>query len=308
MKRVSGCGLVVAAAGLLWTQCAPASGFGGGLAGSSASSHTPGYLGVDVRDVGDDQVSVLHLKDARGAEIIRVDHDGPAGKVGLREHDVVLQMNGKTINGQEQIRKMLHELGPGKAVTLVISRDGVQMTLTAQMSDRELVERQAWQQHLKGVDPGVSAEASTASVENFTTGTTPYPTPLHPGRGFLATILMSPAYTGAMLEMMGPQLAVFFGAPDGKGLLVRSVEPNSPAAQAGMRAGDVVLRANSLTLSKMSDWGKTIHDSRGRAVTVTVLRDKQEQTLTLVPDEKRRSSVEMPGLPWSKARGERSSL
>lgn len=307
MKRASGCGLVVVAAGLLCTQYAQAAGFGRGLSGRSVASHTPGYLGVDVRDIGDDQVSVLHLRDTRGAEIIRVDHDGPAGKAGLREHDVVLEMNGKTITGQEQIRRMLHELGPGKPVKLVVSRDGIQLTLTALMSDRELVEKQAWQQHMTVVDPSISSEAS-ASAESFVTGSTPYPTPLHPGRGFLATILMSPAYTGAMLEMMGPQLAVFFGAPSGKGLLVRSVEPNSPAAQAGMRAGDVVLRANSLTLGKMSDWAKTIHESRGRAVTVVVLREKQEQTLTLVPDEKRRSSVEMPALPWAKVSGERSPL
>ncbi len=73
-----------------------------------------GYLGVDVRDVSEESVSLLKLREARGAEIIRVDHDAPAGKMGLREHDVVLQLNGVAVEGEEQIRRMLRELAPGR--------------------------------------------------------------------------------------------------------------------------------------------------------------------------------------------------
>jgi C-terminal processing protease CtpA/Prc len=105
------------------------------------------------------------------------------------------------------------------------------------------------------------------------------------------TIILSSSFTGAKLEVMGPQLAEFFGATEGGGLLVRSVEGNSPADEAGMKAGDVVVKINSISVANGTDWTRTVHDNKGKPVPVVVLRDKHEQTLTLTPDGKKRSSL-----------------
>ena len=123
--------------------------------------HGQSYLGVDVRDVSDDELPALKLKEARGAEIVHVDHDGPAGKMGLRERDVVMQMNGVAIEGEEQIRRMLHDTAAGRTVVFVILRDGQQMVVTAQMADREEVERQAWERHLNApLTPDIKRRSS----------------------------------------------------------------------------------------------------------------------------------------------------
>jgi S1-C subfamily serine protease len=95
-----------------------------------------------------------------------------------------------------------------------------------------------------------------------------------------------------MLETLSAQLAEYFGVPSGTGLLVRSVEANSPAALAGMRAGDVVVRANAKAVASSADWTRAIKDSHGRPLAVVVLRDKKEQTFSLTPDSKRRSSLQ----------------
>ena len=63
-----------------------------------------------------------------------------------------------------------------------------------------------------------------------------------------------------------------------------------PRRRQRLRAGDVVVRANSVKLANSSDWMKGVRENRGKSVEVVVLRDKKEQTLTLVPDGKKRSS------------------
>ncbi len=90
---------------------------------------------------------------------------------------------------------------------------------------------------------------------------------------------------------MGSQLAEYFGVKDGKGLLVHGVEANSPAAAAGLRAGDVVVIVNGATVGTEKDWVRALRDSKGRTVSLTVVRDRKEQILTMVPDSKKRSSM-----------------
>jgi S1-C subfamily serine protease len=300
MNKAIRYGLVLLAASAAAAQIARASGPGASSAdalffvGPASTSHPQGYLGVDLRDLTADQAVALRLKDPRGAEIVLVDHDAPAGKAGLREHDVILQMNGQAIAGEDQVRKMLRETTPGKTIVLVIGRDGQQFTVSAQMANREEVERQAWEQHLIVVpEPPEIPTPFESDSGGFSSASSTSSAAAH-GNSFIGTRLISPAYTGVMLETLSSQLADYFGVPNGAGLLVRSVETNSPAALAGMRAGDVVVRADAQPVASTGDWAKAIKNSKGHPLAVVVLRDKKEQTLTLTPDGKKRSSLEQP--------------
>ena len=288
---------------------------------SVASHGIPGYLGVDLRDVTGNQASALRLRETRGAEIVRVDHDGPAGKIGLREHDVILQLNGQAIEGQEQLRRLLREIPPGHTATLVISRDGQQQTLTTQLANREELERRAWQEHLTvpepsspygppGPEPAVADRSVPAAADGRSShglGFFGDVTARGFGRSKDGKVLLSSSYTGAALESLSPQLAEFFGTPGGKGLLVRSVEPNSPAAAAGMRAGDVVLKINQMAMLTGEDWLKAVHANRGKAITLTVMREHRTEVLTLTPDAHRRSNVVLPAFVPAPASGNRPS-
>jgi serine protease Do len=270
----------------------------GAAMGSSHGHVSNGYLGVETRDVSEDEAATLKLKEAHGAEIINVDHDGPASKAGMQVHDVILQMDGQVIDDEDQLRRILRETPAGKTVTVVISRDGQTQTLTMQMADRRTVGLQAWEQHYSVPDPGGKPGGYGMQGSGFMSAPSPSNTGAIPKghRDFLSTsMLLSSSFTGAQLELMGPQLAQYFGAEGTAGLLVRSVEGNSPAELAGMKAGDVVVRINSIPVTSATDWTKTVHDNRGRPLPVVVIRDKHEQTITLTPDGKKRSSMK-PGL------------
>ena len=279
----------------------------------ASTQHAPGYLGVNFRETSDEQVGILQLREARGVEVTQVDHDGPAGKAGIRERDVLLQVNGQGIEGVDQLRRLLHEMPAGRAVTLVLSRDGQSQTVSAVLCNREALERQAWEQHIPVPDPASGSSSAAANPSKAdrgpVAGTSGSMSFLGAGaasggsiasrtgdRGVAGSAMLPPSYTGAALESLGPQLAEFFGAADGNGLLVRSIEGNSPAAMAGLKAGDVVVRVNQVAILAGADWLRLMHESRGRAVQVTILRDKKEQILVLTPDSKRRSSVILPPL------------
>jgi S1-C subfamily serine protease len=261
--------------------------------GESHGHAAQGYLGIDMRDVSEDQLGALKLKEARGAEITNLDHDGPACKAGMRMHDVILQMNGQVVENEDQLRRMLKDMPVGRSVTFVISRDGQAQTMTMQTADRRMVGLQAWEQHYTVPAPGPSGVVrGNTFLDSKSVNANATATPKE-HRDLLGTetIILSSSFTGAKLEVMGPQLAEFFGATGGAGLLVRSVDGNSPAEEAGMKAGDVVVKINSISVANGTDWTKTVHDNKGKPVPVVVLRDKHEQTLTLTPDGKKRSSL-----------------
>jgi S1-C subfamily serine protease len=92
------------------------------------------------------------------------------------------------------------------------------------------------------------------------------------------------AYVGAQVEPVTPQLAKFFGVRAGNGLLVRSVEDKSPAANAGLDAGDIIVTANGMPLETPADWVQTLRANAGHPVAIMVLRNRKVLTLSITVD------------------------
>ncbi len=239
-----------------------------------------GYLGVDLENVGSD-ADQLKLKDQHGVEVVAVDHDAPAAKAGLKIHDVILQMNGEKIGGCDQMRRMLRKQPPGRTVRFLISRDGATMVLTVQLADRVLLAQQAWSQHFSVPKPDEPEAAGGG--QNFAPGSSG-------GSHFLGTLIPSSLYVGADVNPVRTQLADYFGVSSGTGLLVENVDSQSPAARAGLRAGDVILKVNNASMASRGDWQKAIRSNRGRPVQVTIMRNKREQTLTMSAGQPKKGS------------------
>jgi serine protease Do len=245
--------------------------------GHSASSQ--GYLGVDVADLDQEKAQTLKLKEVRGAVITLIDHDAPAGQIGLKVNDVVLQLNGQTVEGAEQLRRMLKEIPAGRKVSMEISRDGSIQTLSVELADRRVMEKDVWNK----IGNGSDVFASGTGMGILAGGDEGLP------GGFHMSFFGSTLNVGAMVEPLTSQMAEYLGVSSG--LMVKQVAHKSEAATAGLKAFDVILKVGPDAINNLAGWDRALRANEGKPVQVTILRDKKQQTLTLQVDSKHKQGA-----------------
>jgi membrane-associated protease RseP (regulator of RpoE activity) len=235
----------------------------------SEEAGTGAYLGVDITDITRDRLSELKLKEEQGVEVTMVDQDAPAGKAGVKEHDVILSINGTPVESGAQLRRVIRETPPGRIITLNLSRDGQPLSLKVQLADRR--KTMSWGPKAKEFKFTMPAMPPVPDID----------VPVS------VVVVHSSMRSGLMVENITPQLGEFFGVKNGGGVLVRSVEKGSRAEKAGIRAGDVVVRVNEEGVHDTSDFTRALRSRAGNSVTLGIMRDKKEQTFTLtLPDRK----------------------
>jgi serine protease Do len=240
-------------------------------------SRSQGFLGVDVGDVEQDRVQSLHLNNTHGAEITVLDHDAPAGKVGLKLHDVILEVNGQPIDGAEQMKQLLHETPPGRRLQLLVSREGLKMFVAVQLADRRKVQQEARER----LD---SFGASSTTGNSFISNGADLPS----GGGFHSPFAANSLHVGTIVEPLAPQMADFLGVSGG--VMIKSVARKSSADAAGLRAHDVVLEVGGEAVVTTSDWERLLRTAEGKPVQVEILRDRMKQLVLMQVDGKRHKS------------------
>jgi len=242
----------------------------------SEDSGTSAYLGVDINDVTTERLSALKLKEEKGVEVTMVDQDAPAGKAGIKEHDVIMTLNGSAIESKAQLQRMIHETPPGRVITLGLSRDGQPMTVKVQLADKRkqysMMSPKAKEFHFEMPEIPPMPEIEIPAMVMVTSSTR----------------------HGLMVENITPQLGEFFGVKNGNGVLVRSVEKGSRAEKAGFHAGDIIVKVNDQPVHDTSDFSHVMKSrtSGSGSVSVGVIRDKKEQTLSLpLPEHKESGAI-----------------
>jgi membrane-associated protease RseP (regulator of RpoE activity) len=240
---------------------------------SSEDGGTGSYLGVDISDVTTERLSALKLKEEKGVEVTMVDQDAPAGKAGIKEHDVILSMNGTSIESGAQLRRMIHETPAGRVVTFGLSRDGQPVSVKVQLGDKHkefaMTGPNVKEFHFEMPDIHVMPDIDIPSIN--------------------MVVVTSSARSGLTMENITPQLGDFFGVKNGAGVLIRSVEKGSRADKAGFRAGDVIVKVNEQPVHDTSDFSHAVKSRNGNSVSVGVVRDKKEQNLNLALPERKES-------------------
>jgi serine protease Do len=184
-------------------------------------------------------------------------------------------MNGTSIVSKTQLQRMIHETPPGRVVALGLSRDGQPMTIKVQLADRR-----SEFAHMAPKDLNKDYHFEMPQMPNMPDFDVP---------NIGVVVVHSSVRSGLMVENLTPQLGEFFGAKNGNGVLVRSVEKGSRADKAWLRAGDVITRVADQPVHDTSDFTHALHSHSSGSVNVAVIRDKKEQTLTITLPERKDS-------------------
>ncbi len=164
-----------------------------------------GWLGVTVQNVDENMAKALGLKTTKGALIGSVMPDEPADKAGLRAGDVIISVGGKSIANASELTRAVARLKPNAKPEIVVLRNGEEMKFKVKLGERS--------DHVGGnAAKGEQSESDGLGV---------------------AIKTLTPEDARA-LRLKG----------DVKGLLIVEVKGDSPAAEAGLRSGDVILAAN----------------------------------------------------------------
>ena len=253
-----------------------------------------GLLGVHVEDINKDKASQYGLRDAHGVGVIEVVKDSPAEKAGLKKGDVILRFDNETVTSARKLTRLVSETAPDHTVTLSVSRSGAEQTFTVTIGTR--------QPYSFGTMPELQALQEPEAFKGLLNGPNvwKWEMPESGNDGFVYAFGNN-RRIGVSTTSLTKQLADFFGVTDGKGVLVTSVEPDSPAAKAGLKAGDVITAIDGEKIEGAGDLARGINKQKDGDVSLTIVRDKNQQTLKVTPKQGAGALVQ-PGTPQAGVR------
>jgi len=220
-----------------------------------------GAIGVTIRDVTGEDASKAKMSLPAGVYVDSVREGSPAAKAGFQAGDIVVEFDGERVRSASHFTRLVQESVPNRQVAAVVVRGTSKQTVN------------------------VAPEASDVSSFNLGDAKRQLVLRQVPGnlnlnldRDVLRRVLpVTGATLGVTVTPLSDQLASYFGVK--QGVLVSDVTTGSPAAAAGVRAGDVVTAINGQAVTSAAEITRAIRDSRSDTVEISVMRDKKAQTL-----------------------------
>lgn len=206
-----------------------------------------GYLGVTVSELTPDLAQGFGLKEGtKGALVEAVQPRAPAAKAGLQPGDVVVAVDGKSVESASQLTKSVSSIKPGGSATLTVLRGDERKQMRVTVAQRPSEEALARGQ----VDPDDGSEE----------------TPDREGKS-------GDEKLGIRVAPMTAQIANELGVTPGQGVFVAAVTPGGPAAEAGIRRTDVILEVNRQPVNKVEQLVSMVNKAKpGQTIVLRVQR------------------------------------
>jgi len=208
-----------------------------------------GWLGVSVQDMTPGLAKSMGVSAKEGALVNEVIDDSPADSAGVKDEDVIIEFNGKTIGDADDLVHEVRKLDPGTKASVVLMRDNDRKTLQV----------------------AVGRTPRHPRVQAFA----PMP-PLKPRM----RMMFHHNALGMELQDLNEQMGEYFGAPDREGVLITEVEKGSAGDKAGLKAGDVITKAGNQRVREIDDiWDEVEEYEDGQTVDFEILRRGSRQTI-----------------------------
>jgi serine protease Do len=212
---------------------------------------THGYIGIQIADVTPDNAKFFHLNKAEGALVSDVTPDSPGSKAGLKTGDVITELDGKSITDAGQLQMLVGQRRPGDTIRLAVMRDDKPTSAEVKLGDLN--------------SPSETEAAGTGE---------------HKGRWGLN---LGDLDQNARQELQGQ------GASQGAnlhGAIVNDVAPGSPADNAGISRGDVIMEVDRKAMHSAADVAAALGNvAKGHDVLVLVWSNGGSTFRVLHPTE-----------------------
>lgn len=226
------------------------------------------FLGIYPEEINKENMSRYGLSEVRGVAITRVAEGSPAERAGLKKDDVILRFNGVEVTSVRQLNRLISEVAPDHTVRLTISRGGAEQEVSVTLGRRN-----------EGASalPQVYGTQGTAELERRLKelGSNP---------GLYTMTFGNNRRIGVSTTQLTKQLGDYFGVPEARGTLITNVTENSPAAKAGLRAGDVITEVDGEKIGSVADLIRAVNRKNEGEITLTIIRNKDRRTIKLTPE------------------------
>ncbi len=223
------------------------------------------YLGIYTEEVTKENASRYGLREASGVGISGVAKNSPAERAGLKKGDVILKFDDEAVTNARKLTRLINEASPDHTARLTITRGGAEQTISATLGKRE-------EQFARDFNIAPLMQDNVRrQIEEL--GRSP---------NFLNMNFRSARRIGVSTTPLTEQLAGYFKVKSGA--LVSTVSENSPAAKAGIKAGDVITEVNNQEIKRAEDITRILNSAGEGEVTLRISRDKHQRTIKLTPE------------------------
>ena len=276
-----------------------------------------GYLGVMLQKITTSMSKALQLDEDEGVMISQVVDDGPAAQAGFEDGDVILKFDGKAIESFGDLNKAMKKTSPGDKVAIEILHNGKRQTAEVELgeakknsftysvnSDSEAPDVEFFSEGEHGVmvmggnhgshtRSWTDDEGNTKVIVMSGDDDDDHENVWFSEDGGTVDLIMKNmafgsdrGFMGVELDDLNDQLGEYFGIEDGEGALVSKVRDDSPAAAAGLMAGDVIVSVDGESVEDSGEVHEAMNDTEPeQEIEVKVVRKGKNKTLKVTLGE-----------------------